>query len=145
MSPTPIKNVLVIGATGSVGPAIVNALCSHSQGYIVSILTRPSSLDRTRSMFPDSSIKIHTAEYSSPDVTPSEFQSSFQGQDAIVSTTATFTIAQQGAIIDAAIAAKTVQRFIPSEYTMDTSASDSLKENVPLACLKTNVVEYLQS
>ncbi|KAF2669712.1 NAD(P)-binding protein [Microthyrium microscopicum] len=145
MSPKSIKNVLVIGATGSVGPAIVNALRSHPQGYTISILTRSSSLDRTRNMFPDSSIKIYTADYSSPDVALSAFQSSFEGQDAIVSATSTFTVAQQRAIIDAAIAAKTVQRFIPSEYGIDTSASDSLKKNLPLALLKTSVVEYLQS
>jgi hypothetical protein len=144
MSHKPIKNILVIGATGSVGPAIVNALRSHPQGYTVSILTRPSSLGRTQSLFPDPEIKIHEADYSSPTVEAEAFASSFENQDAIVSATATFTVAQQRALIDAAIAARTVQRFIPSEYGIDTSASDSLKENIPLAYLKTDVVSYLQ-
>jgi hypothetical protein len=144
MSPAPIKNVLVIGATGSVGPAIVSALLSHPQGYNVSILTRPSSLDKARSMFPDPSIKFHTADYTSLTVTPSAFESSFKDQDAIVSATATFTVTQQKVIIDAAIAAKTVKRFIPSEFGVDTADSESLKKNLPVAYLKTNVVGYLQ-
>ena len=140
-----IKNVLVLGATGSVGPAIVHALTSHPQKYVVSILTRPASLERTRSMFPDSQIKIFTADYSSPDVTAEAFKASFENQDAVVSATATFTVAQQYAIIDAAIASKSVQRFIPSEYGVDTVDSESLKENLPLAYLKTDIISYLQS
>jgi hypothetical protein len=144
MSYKPIKNVLIIGATGSVGPAIVKGLQSHPQGYNISILTRPTSLEKTRNVFPDPSIKIHGVDYSSPTITASALQSTFKDQDAIVSATATFTVTQQIAIIDAAIAAK-VQRFIPSEYGIDTSTSKSLKENVPVAYLKTDVVTYLQS
>jgi hypothetical protein len=145
MSAKPIKNVLVIGGSGSVGPVIVEALRSHPQGYTISILTRPGSFEKTRSMFPDPEIKIFKADYSSLDVTAEVFQPSFENQDAIVSATATFTVSQQIAIIDAAIAVKSVQRFIPSEYGIDTSNSDSLRDNVPVAYLKTDIVEYLKS
>jgi hypothetical protein len=144
MSLKPIKNVLVLGASGSVGPMIVEALRSHPQGFTVSILTRPGSFERTRSMFPDLEIKIFKADYSSPDVTADAFKASFENQDAIISATATFTVSQQIAIIDAAIAVKSVQRFIPSEYGIDTSKSDSLRENVPVAYIKTDIVEYLK-
>jgi hypothetical protein len=144
MSSKPIKNVLVLGATGSVGPTIVNALISHPQGYTVSILTRPGSFEKTRSMFPDPEIKIFKADYSSPDVTAEAFKASFENQDAIVSAIATFTVSQQVAIIDAALAVKSVQRFIPSEYGIDTSKSDSLEKNVPVAHIKTDIVEYLK-
>ena len=145
MSNNPIKNVIVLGASGSVGPAIVHALRSHPQGYNVSILTRPTSFKRTRNMFPDPQIKIYRADYSSSTVNAETFVASFQNQDAIVSATATFTVPQQIAIIDAAIAVQSIQRFIPSEYGIDTSDSTSIKEHIPIAHIKTEVVRYLQS
>ncbi|RFU81274.1 isoflavone reductase family [Trichoderma arundinaceum] len=144
MSDQQIQNVLVLGATGSAGPAIVEALKTHPQNFNISIVTRPSSLQNTRAIFPDESIKIFAVDYSSPQLSPEIFKQAFENQHAIISATATFTVTQQLAIIDAALASGSIQRFIPSEFGVDSSEVELLKENLPIVLLKTEVVNYLK-
>jgi 5,10-methylene-tetrahydrofolate dehydrogenase/methenyl tetrahydrofolate cyclohydrolase len=79
ISSTPIKTVMVIGASGSVGPPIVEALLAS--GFSVSALTRASS----NSTFA-AGTKVVKADYS-----PDSLLEAFKGQDAVISTIATFS------------------------------------------------------
>jgi nucleoside-diphosphate-sugar epimerase len=131
MASTVIKNVIVIGASGSVGPPIVSALLEA--GFHVSVLTRTSS----KSMFPVG-VTVHRGAYSDYCLL-----SAFDSQDAVVSTIATVSVNQQISIIDAAIKAG-VKRFFPSEYGIDTSLSH-IPDFVPPAVAKQDVVKYLKT
>ena len=126
-----IKKVIVIGASGSVGPFIVSSLLEN--GFTVSVLTRTTS----SATFP-STVAVHRTDYSS-----ASLLEAFKGQDAVVSTIATFSTHQQSDIIDAAITAG-VKRFVPSEYGVDTSLPQ-VAELLPPALPKQQTVEYLRS
>ncbi|KAF4627566.1 hypothetical protein G7Y89_g10587 [Cudoniella acicularis] len=125
-----IKTVMVIGASGSVGQPIVDALLAAN--FTVSVLTRESS---TRT-FP-STVKVHPTDYSE-----ASLLKAFHGIGAIVSTIATFSTFLQNAIISTAIAAG-VKRFIPSEYGIDTSLP-SIPALLPPAAPKQETVAYLK-
>jgi saccharopine dehydrogenase-like NADP-dependent oxidoreductase len=107
---SPIKNVIIIGAGGRLGPSILSAFDADAH-FTVSILARHSS----KSTFP-SHLKVHRIGDDYPEV---ELLEAFQGQDAVISTIATSGAVQQKAIIDAAIKAG-VKRFVPSEFGSDT-------------------------
>ncbi|KFY93550.1 hypothetical protein V500_03663 [Pseudogymnoascus sp. VKM F-4518 (FW-2643)] len=126
-----IKNIIVIGASGSIGPYIVSALLSN--GFSVSVLTRSSS----SATFP-STVTVHRTDYSAPSLLEA-----FKNQDVVVSTIATFSTHQQVSIIDAAISAG-VKRFIPSEYGVDTSLPH-IADLLPPALPKQHTIEYLRS
>jgi len=126
-----IKNVIVIGPSGSVGPYIVEALLAHH--FSVSVLTRASSGKSFAS-----NIRVHYTDYST-----SSLLKAFEGQDAVVSTIATLHTDQQTSMIDAAIAAG-VKHFIPSEFGIDTS-SNTIYQVIPVAVGKHDTVDYLRS
>lgn len=131
MSSAPIKKVTVLGASGSVGPPVVDALLTS--GFSVSALTRESS----KATFADGVTVVRT-DYSSESL-----EKAFQGQDAVVSTIATFSTQEQIKIIDAAIASK-VRRFLPSEFGIDTSSPEIVEALFP-ARAKYDTVQYLKS
>lgn len=127
----PIKNVMVLGASGSVGPPIVDALLAA--GFSVSALSRASS----KATFPEG-VRVVKTDYS-----PDSLVEAFTGQDAVVSTIATFSTDEQFKIVDAAIKAK-VRRFLPSEFGVDTSLPNVI-EALPPAKPKVDTVAYLKS
>jgi len=131
MASQSIQKVIVIGASGSVGPHIVEALLAND--FVVSVLTRTSS----SRIFPPN-VKVHRTDYS-----PSSLLEAFEGQHAVVSTIATIHTHQQISIIDAAISAG-VKHFIPSEFGIDTS-SKTIGEVIPGAIGKHETVDYLRS
>ncbi|PVH72225.1 NAD(P)-binding protein [Cadophora sp. DSE1049] len=128
---SPIRNVIVIGASGDVGRIAISALVST--GFKVSALTRESS----NATFPPE-INVHKTDYSLPSLL-----TAFKGQDAIVSAIAAASAQQQTAIIDAAIASG-VRRFIPSEFGIDT-ADPRAGDFVPALKAKQDTVKYLQT
>ncbi|KAF8849516.1 NmrA-like family protein [Acephala macrosclerotiorum] len=103
-----IKNVAVIGGSGNLGPAIVQALLDA--GFTVTALTRTES----KATFPPS-VKVAKVDYTSS----SSIAEALKGQDAVVSTIATLALTQQGSIIEEAVKAG-VKRFIPSEFGLNT-------------------------
>jgi len=115
---SPIKNIIIIGGAGSIGPATISELISN--GFTVSILSRESSTAK----FPKD-VTVYKTDYST-----TSLLKAFQGQDAIVSAIAVLSAPQQASIIDAAIEAG-VKRFIPSEYGID-SASSGVADLVPV-------------
>ncbi|KAK4141337.1 uncharacterized protein C8A04DRAFT_31087 [Dichotomopilus funicola] len=132
---TTIKTVAVLGATGNLGPALVQAL--HDANFTVTAITRANSSNPTPSTFP-SDVTVKSVDYTSPEA----LRAAFTGQDAVVSAVATPALGIQIAAIDAAVAAG-VKRFIPSEYGVDTRQAVGTTVGNILA-KKIEVVEYLQ-
>ncbi|KAF2431557.1 NAD(P)-binding protein [Tothia fuscella] len=126
-----IKNVILIGAGGNLGPAVLDQFLISS--FTVTVLSRKES----KSTFP-SSVKVIKTDYS-----PESLAQAFKGQDAVVSIVGNEGFGQQTTIIDAAIKAG-VKRFIPSEYGSDTN-NDEVVKIVPIFKGKTQIVKYLTS
>jgi len=104
-----IKNVTVVGASGNLGPSIVQALLSSN--FTVTAFTRADS----KSTFPTG---VHVTKVEYADRT--SLVTALKGQDAVVSAIATPALLQQKAIIEAAVEAG-VKRFIPSEFGINTT------------------------
>ncbi|KAI0905108.1 hypothetical protein F4823DRAFT_156616 [Ustulina deusta] len=105
---SPIKNVAVVGGSGSLGRAVVSELVDA--GFVVTALTREGST----ATFP-TGIVSKAVDYSSVQ----SLTAALGGQDAVVSTIATAAIAGQQLLVDAAVAAG-VKRIIPSEFGVNT-------------------------
>lgn len=128
---TPIKNVAIIGASGNLGPSILNALLAEGS-FTVTVLSRLKS----KATFPDSVRVIKT------DFSDASLIKDFAGQDAVISTVGSEAVASQTRYIDAAIAAG-VKRFIPSEFGSDGSDPKAL-EIAPIFAPKLKVLRYLE-
>jgi hypothetical protein len=131
----PIKNVLILGASGSVGSPILSALLACPT-FTVTILSRASST----AFFPPNIpiIKVSDA------FTTSELTSAFTGQDAVVVALSTTPVTKDDLafrLIDTAPAAE-VQRFIPSEYGAD-NLDPRARRLVPVYDKKGEMLEYL--
>jgi putative NADH-flavin reductase len=130
-----IKNVIIIGAGGHLGPTILSAFASDPH-FTTSILARNSST----STFP-SNLKVFRV---SDDYPESELLEAFKDQDAIVSTIATASAGTQNKIIDAAVKAG-VKRFVPSEFGSDTLNSKAMDILPQYFAGKKAAVEYLKT
>jgi putative NADH-flavin reductase len=124
------KKVAIAGATGNLGPSIVNELVN--QGFEVTVL---SSSGNTSSL--PSAVKVIKVDYSSQD----SLISSLRGQEAFISAIPKHE--EQPALIDAAIAAG-VQRFIPSEFGSNTIGNDKVRA-LPVFAGKLKTQEYLRA
>jgi uncharacterized protein YbjT (DUF2867 family) len=124
------KKVAIAGATGNLGPSIVNELVN--QGFEVTVL---SSSGNTSSL--PSTVKVIKVGYSSQD----SLISSLRGQEAFISAIPKHE--EQPALIDAAIAAG-VQRFIPSEFGSNTIGNDKVRA-LPVFAGKLKTQEYLRA
>ncbi|KAH7090245.1 isoflavone reductase family protein [Paraphoma chrysanthemicola] len=127
-----IKNVIIIGAGGNLGPSILKAFLSSS--FNTTVLSREGST----STFP-SGVKVVRANYDSVD----SLKKAFEGQDAVVSLVAGHVLGDQNKLIDAAIAAG-VKRFIPSEFGSNTPDART-RAIVPVFEAKVGTVNYLKS
>ncbi|KAF4503560.1 2`-hydroxyisoflavone reductase [Fusarium agapanthi] len=130
---TEIKNVMVLGGRGNLGPHLIRALVKAS--FTVSVLSRTSS-NVTESAFLGASIV-------KSDYTFSSLVDVFTGQDAVISTLSTANIAEQKIVIDAVAAAK-VKRFMPSEFGSDTSV-EGLEKMAPFLKEKQDVMDHVKS
>ncbi|KAF2655306.1 NAD(P)-binding protein [Lophiostoma macrostomum CBS 122681] len=128
-----IKNVIIIGAGGNLGPSVLNAFLDEPS-FNTTVLSREGS----SSTFPEG-VKVIHADYDSID----SLKSAFKGQDAVISLVGGSALGDQNKLIDAAIAAG-AKRFIPSEFGSDT-VSATLREIVPVFNAKYATVEYLNS
>lgn len=123
----PIRTVALAGASGNLGPAILNQLLAA--GFTITALTRADS----RSTFP-SAVKVVPVDYDSLD----SLTAALKGQDALVSTLAILALGAQIRLIDAAIVAG-VKRFIPSEF----GSNNPLTRRMPVFADKVKVQDYL--
>ncbi|KAF9533157.1 hypothetical protein CPB83DRAFT_942539 [Crepidotus variabilis] len=132
-----IKSVLLAGAGGNLGPAILNELIAAKK-FEISVLSRPES----KSTFPPS-VTVHKTDYSPASLNAILSTSKF---DAVVSTLSVVSPgvgASQINLIDAA-KANGVKRFIPSEFGSDTINSQ-VATVVPIFGPKLNAVAHLRS
>lgn len=105
MAPQTFKNIIVVGASGTIGAPITAALLSHGT-FNLSALSRPTST----ATFPPG-VAIKRAELSSH----ADLVAAFQGQDVVICTLNDDTAPLQPGIIEAAYEAG-VKRFIPNEW-----------------------------
>ncbi|GIK04519.1 hypothetical protein Aspvir_008602 [Aspergillus viridinutans] len=124
--------VAIAGATGNLGPAVLNALLSA--GFEVTVLTRAES-DRSNNHFGQA--RVVPVDYSSLD----SLTAALKGQDVVVNTLGTIPRDVHIRLIDAAVAAQ-VQRFIPSEFGSDTTNTTVAK--LPVYQDKVAIQKYLQ-
>jgi putative NADH-flavin reductase len=129
-----IKNVVLVGANGHLGPSILHALIT-SEAFNVSVLSRESS----KSTYPESVTIIRTAD--KPDV--SELAHALKGQDAIVCAFSGSLVDEQYSLADAAKQAG-LKRFIPADFGSCDSSSEQALRLVPLYEGKKKVREYLE-
>lgn len=127
-----IKNVLLIGASGNLGPSILREFLNSP--FNVSVLSRQEST----STFP-SGVNVIRADYSNA----SSLTTALKGQDAVISIVGGVALGDQQKFIDAAIAAG-VKRFLPSEFGGNTP-DPRVSAVVPIFAAKTSAVEYLKS
>jgi len=128
-----IKNVIIIGASGNLGPSILNAFLKDSS-FNTTVLSRQGS----SSTFPEG-VKVIRADYDSHD----SLKEAFQGQDAVLSLVGGMALGDQNKLIDAAIAAG-VKRFLPSEYGSNVY-DERAREIVPVFEPKFETIKYLKT
>lgn len=141
-----MQNITILGASGNIGVPIVEALLTHpTTTFNVQILTRSTSLSKTQSQFSSypNQKQLTVTGVSSYLSTP-ELESAFKDQDCVICTLASFSTKLQHTIIDAAISAG-VKRYLSSEYGVDTSSRELVERYLPVAIMKTEIVEYLIS
>ncbi|KAG9236531.1 putative isoflavone reductase like protein P3 [Amylocarpus encephaloides] len=105
-----IKNVAVVGGTGTLGTPVLNEIVNSGKFNVI-VLTRSSSTNKPS--FP-ASVKVVPVDETSVE----SLTAALKGQDAVVSTVGTPGFLGQTVLIDAAIAAG-VKRFLPSEFGSD--------------------------
>lgn len=134
----PIKNIIIAGATGSVGAPILKALLDEPS-FAITILSRASSPAQFPTHVPV--IKV------SDEYTTDELTAAFAGQDAVVVAISTGPVVTGGKnglgfrLIDAALAAG-IKRFIPSEYGAN-NLDPRARSLVPVYDRKGEMLEYL--
>ncbi|KAI1619495.1 hypothetical protein EDD37DRAFT_208124 [Exophiala viscosa] len=106
--PSPIRNVVVLGATGNVGKPVTAALAAA--GFVVTAASRSPG-----QMFLGP-IKAAVMDYSSVDA----LVDLFKGQDAVVEAFPPHVAHLQSTVIDACLRAGTVKHIITPDFSNDT-------------------------
>ncbi|KAK4159546.1 hypothetical protein QBC43DRAFT_327062 [Cladorrhinum sp. PSN259] len=131
----PTRKVLLIGATGSIGSIILQALLSSSTPVSVTILKRAAST----APLPPSVPVITVPSYDQP---LSALVPIFRDFDVIISCQTTFSVSSQLNLINAAIQAG-VKRFFPSEYGLNNMRPDT-QALCPVFKEKGTIQQYLR-
>ncbi|CAG8898911.1 unnamed protein product [Penicillium egyptiacum] len=127
-----LKNVAIIGASGTIGNFILDALVASSQFEITAISRKESE-----ATFPPGVTPLKT-DYSDTDL-----EAAFKGKDVVISAVGASAFGEQKKFVDAAIRAG-VKRFIPSEFSAN-SQNDAVLQLLPLFGQKKELIEYLKS
>ncbi|KAL4874691.1 hypothetical protein BJY04DRAFT_233391 [Aspergillus karnatakaensis] len=109
-----IQNVVLAGATGNLGPALLSALASSP--FTITVFTRQNSPPPSL----PANIKSLPVDYTSI----SALTTALAGQDAVVSTIPPTASQSQTNLIHAAVAAG-VTRFLPSEFGSDLDNAEN--------------------
>lgn len=130
----PLKNILVLGATGNIGIPIINALSVHLANYTITATTRDASKVAPGTFPPG--VKLLSSDLSATSLTPI-----LKTTDAIISCVAVPVLPHQKSLIDLAISCG-VARFIPSEFGINTS-HPLARSILPLIHAKIDTQAYL--
>ncbi|KAK5939480.1 hypothetical protein PMZ80_007857 [Knufia obscura] len=145
----PVTKIMILGATGNVGSAILTAFQSHNthnphHPFHITVLTRTTSHAKTAAQLPPSSnlqvLAIDTYT-NTPTLTTLLQQHNIE---VLISTIATFSTNDQEHLISACVASGTVTRFFPSEFGLDTSDRGKVETYLPFAILKQENVDLLR-
>lgn len=126
--------VALAGATGNLGPAILQALLDA--GFEVTILSRHAST-AVDALPKHDNQKIVRVDYGNTE----DLTAALQGIDVAVSTLASNAIESQKPLIDAAVAAG-VKRYLPSEFGSDLE--DPVNKTLPVFSGKVAVRAYIE-
>lgn len=110
--------VAVAGATGQLGRLIVNSLAARN--VAVKALVRPNTDPKRTASLRGAGTTVDVAEVSLGDVPA--LTRELQGATAVVSALnglADVILGSQKSLLDAAVAAGTVRRFVPSDFALD--------------------------
>ncbi|KAH6897368.1 hypothetical protein B0T10DRAFT_544701 [Thelonectria olida] len=131
---SPFKNILIVGAAGSIGSVVLKALLNEPS-FTVTALQRASS----KSKLPEN-VKVVTIDDSYP---LDALITAFGGQDAVVNCMTSLAVSAQLRFVDAAVAAK-VKRYLPSEYGLNNNRPEARALNSVFR-EKGQVQDYLRS
>ncbi|CAI7578236.1 unnamed protein product [Penicillium glandicola] len=127
-----LKNVAIIGASGSIGKIVLDGLVASSR-FEITIISRKES----EAIFPPGITVLQT------DYSDEGLEAAFEGKDVVISVVGATAFGEQRKFVDAAIRAG-VRRFIPSEFSIN-SQNDAVLQLLPLFEQKKELVEYLKS
>ncbi|EHY52099.1 hypothetical protein HRR83_003336 [Exophiala dermatitidis] len=130
---SPLKRILIIGASGNLGSLILHHLSSSPFEFTIIVLSRASST----AQFP-AGIQVRRV---SDDYPLAELIEAFRDIDAVISSISMAGMHHQYKFIDAAIAAG-VRRYFPTEFGLD-DLPDWLIELRPMFRIKHDVRDYL--
>ncbi|UKZ74708.1 hypothetical protein TrVFT333_002378 [Trichoderma virens FT-333] len=131
---SPFKNIILIGAAGSIGSVVLAAL-EKEPSFTITLIQRASSKAK---------MPAHLKTITVPDSYPTdELIPAFQGQDVVINCMTSLSVADQFRIIDAAIAAG-VRRYVPSEYGLNNMRHDAQALNLVFHD-KGKIQEYLRA
>ncbi|KAI8931428.1 hypothetical protein NX059_011756 [Plenodomus lindquistii] len=130
----PYKNVLLIGAGGSLGTPMLNAFAARPD-YTVTILTRNDST----ATFPPGA-RVIKAIY----VSLNSLIAAFKDQDVVISLIGGHALNTQFLFIEAAVRAG-VKHFIPSEFGPNSRNEEFAKINDVVLPARAAVVDFLKS
>ncbi|KAG5655586.1 hypothetical protein KAF25_003923 [Fusarium avenaceum] len=131
---SPFKRILVVGATGSIGSIMLQALVKESS-FTVSALQRASSKGKL-----PPKVRVITIEDSYPS---DALVAAFSGQDAIINCMTSLAVSDQFRFVDAAVEAK-VKRYVASEYGLNNNKPEARALNSVFR-EKGEVQDYLRS
>ncbi|KAL7907498.1 hypothetical protein GGI35DRAFT_470697 [Trichoderma velutinum] len=128
------KNIVLIGATGSIGSVVLAAL-EKEPSFTITVIQRASSKAK---------MPAHFKTITVPDSYPTdELIPAFQGQHVVINCMTSLSVADQFRIIDAAIAAG-IRRYVPSEYGLNNMRHDAQALNLVFHD-KGKIQEYLRA
>ncbi|KAF5252629.1 hypothetical protein FANTH_2524 [Fusarium anthophilum] len=130
-------HVALVGATGNLGPAILEQLLAAS--LKVTVLARVGSANKVLAVTDSKSVRVREVDYSSH----SSVVSALETVDIVISTLGFTNLYDiQKNLINASIEAG-VSRFIPSEFGNDSA--NPLVRKLPIFADKIKTQEYLES
>ncbi|KAH6690272.1 hypothetical protein F5X68DRAFT_202570 [Plectosphaerella plurivora] len=125
-----IKNVAIVGATGSAGSKIFQALVASGRFNVTALVRKPDAIQEPRAT-------VNVVDFESAD----DLVKAMKGQDAVIDVSMAPSPALPLRLIDAAVAAG-VTRFIPSEFSVDPA--NPLVRAIPVFGIKNQVLERLK-
>jgi len=126
-----LQNILLVGATGRVGSAVIRALLSQKDKFTkFGAVTSPASYADPAKKAKWAALEQQGVQIISVDLTDTAAMTeAFRGWDAVVAALAFPAAKVQFPIIDAAAAAG-VKRFIPSEFGFDLTIPSNRAERI---------------